>query len=354
MTPPKAASAAVKGAAKVVKKAADLTQDIPIGLSIEDVSPKIKKASEVLIPKMDMTLMTTQTDRTKVGGKYLGGPGFSGLQHEDPAYEGVSWGVKTPSVAQTIIGANQRLPKGNVIWTTMIGDEEQHRSNQHVFDKLHNEFTKAAKQGALDPILHSAINDRLASAVDKDGNNIFPADINILDKNFKKIANTFDRRAVAGEVMGGVGVGGKKGQIFNYDKVINDTTDPILRDVPTGSIGNRLFTVENKYSHRPDLHGAFPTVIHGEDSGEIFHPAAREILMKDWIDNFIKEKGRKPGYFDWTRGYAPFQKIDEKTIRRLQDAGHAKGGKVDARTTKRDKIKPIDLKTAFKLSKFKE
>jgi hypothetical protein len=50
--------------------------------------------------------------------------------------------------------------------------------------------------------------------------------------------------------------------------------------------------------------------------------------MQDWIKAFQENKGRDPGYYDWTRGYAPFQLLDEPTLRRLDEAGFAKGGKV--------------------------
>jgi putative transposase len=68
-------------------------------------------------------------------------------------------------------------------------------------------------------------------------------------------------------VSSGIGVGGKKGQIFNYDKILEQTTEPELIGAPTHAIGPRLFTVSGERSVRPDLHPAFPHMVHGEDLG---------------------------------------------------------------------------------------
>lgn len=291
--------------------------------------PELMKASEALGKIEGRPLVITQADRTKVGGGFLGGPGFSSLQLTEPEYRAAeaAWGVKTPGVAKMILGGAKKAGE-NPVFTTMIGSPTQHQSNQMVFDKLYGDFKKSAKKGNLDPELRDKINLRLASAVDKEGNPVFPPDVDILDKNFKDIANTFDRRSIAGHLMGGVQVGGKKGQIIDYDKIIRETTDPALLDVPSGALGNRLFTLSGGIIDRPDLHPAFPTILQGEDLGVNFSPVARDILMRDFIQKTKQEKGRKPGYMDFTRGHPPSQLITEDILTEMQKLGLKKGGTV--------------------------
>jgi hypothetical protein len=288
---------------------------------------KAMKASEALAQIEGKRLNVTQADRTKVGQGYLGGPGFSGLQLQEGPHKdvGAVWGVKNTGTAKTIIGGFDK-PLGKEYFTTMIGSPTQHQSNQMVFDKLYGDFKKEAKKGNLDPELKDKINARLAAAVDKDGNPIFPPDVDILDKDFKKIVNTFDRRAVTGNLLGGVGVGGKKGQIIDYDKVIRDTTDPFLLDAPSGSMGYRLWTPSGEIIERPDLHPAFPAILTGEDLGVEFSPAAQDILMAPWVENVRQTKGRNPGYMDWTRGRPPSVEVTEDILTNLQKSGNKKGG----------------------------
>jgi hypothetical protein len=285
------------------------------------------KASEALAKIEGKRLNVTQADRTKVGQGYLGGPGFSGLQLQEGPHKdvGAVWGVKNTGTAKTIVGGFDK-PLGKEYFTTMIGSPTQHQSNQMVFDKLYGDFKKEAKKGNLDPELKDKINARLAAAVDKDGNPIFPPDVDILDKDFKKIVNTFDRRAVTGNLLGGVGVGGKKGQIIDYDKVIRDTTDPFLLDAPSGSMGYRLWTPSGEIIERPDLHPAFPAILTGEDLGVEFSPAAQDILMAPWVENVRQTKGRNPGYMDWTRGRPPSVEVTDKLLRNLEESGNKKGG----------------------------
>jgi hypothetical protein len=288
------------------------------------------KASEALGRIEGRPLVITQTDRTKVGGGFLGGPGFSSLQLTEPEYRAAeaAWGVKTPGVAKMILGGGKKAGP-DPVYTTFIGTPTQHQSNQMVFDKLYGDFKKAAKKGGLDPELKEKINYRLANAVDKDGRPIFPPDVDILDKNFRDLATTFDQRAVTSSLIGGLGVGGKKGQIIDYDKIIRNTTDPALLDVPTGALGNRLFTLSGGIIDRPDLHPAFPTILQGEDLGVSFEPVIRDLVMKDFIEKTMREKGRPPGYMDYTRGHPPSQLITEDILTEMQKLGKKKGGAVN-------------------------
>lgn len=301
---------------------------------------KAMKASEALAQIEGKNLNITQADRTKVGEGLLGGPGFSGLQLQEGPHKqaGAVWGVKNPGTAKTMLGGFKD-PLGKEYFTTMIGSPTQHQSNQMVFDKLYGKFKSEAKKGNLDPELQQKINERLANAVDKDGNPVFPPDVDILSKDFKKIANTFDRRSIAGNLIGGVGVGGRKGQIIDYDKIIRDTTDPFLLDMPSGSLGHRLWTPSGEIIDRPDLHPAFPAIATGEDLGVEFTPAAQDILMAPWIENVRQTKGRNPGYMDWTRGRPPSVQVSDEILRKLEESGNKEGGAI---TAKRDgqKFKP--------------
>jgi hypothetical protein len=294
-------------------------------------APETIKASEALGKIEGRPLVITQADRTKVGGKWLGGPGFSSLQLQEGPHKAAEavWGVKAPGVAKMILGGAERAGE-KPVFTTMLGSPTQHQSNEMVFNELHRLFKKSAKEGNLTPELHQLINQRLAAALDKKNQNVFPSDIDILDPNFRKIANTFDRRAIAGHLMGGVTVGGKKGQIIDYDKVIRHTTDPALLESPTGALGNRLFTLSGGVINRPDLHPAFPTILQGEDLGVAFTPVMRDMIMKDFIAKTMQEKGRAPGVMDYTRGYPPSQLITEELLTDLQKAGYKKGGAVTA------------------------
>jgi hypothetical protein len=304
----------IGGLAKVTKAAKNIAEPM--------------KASEALGKIEGRPLKITQSDRTKVGGGYLGGPGFSSLQLTEPEYRAAeaAWGVQNAGTAKTILGGGKK--GDNAVYAAMIGTPTQHQSNQMVFDKLLGDFKKAAKRGDLPPELRDLINIRLAASVDNKGNPVFPADVDIMDKKFRDIANTFSRRSVAGNLMGGVQVGGKKGQIIDYDKIIRNTTDPALIDQPTGALGNRLFTLSGGIIDRPDLHPAFPTILQGEDLGVTFSPVERNLVMKDFVDKTMREKKRMPGYMDYTRGNPPTQLITEDILTELQKLGLKKGGAV--------------------------
>ncbi len=287
-----------------------------------------ERASEALGKHEGKTLMVTQADRTKVGGGLRGGPGFSGMQHDDPAYEGKAWGVMTPGMASTILGANKRVPEGEAVWSNLIGTPEQHSSNQMVFDKLLNDFRKAANAGLLHPELHAKINERLSSLADKEGNLFFDKGADIMSRKTTGSADTFAKRRMIADLIGGHGVGGKKGQIGDYDKIMRNATDPALRDAPTHSVGNRLFGLSGETSNRPDLHPAFPQLLHGEDYGQTYNPVPKDVMLRDYMKKFQEEKNRKPGYMDLTLGYSPTQHLSEDFLTHLQKEGYATGGAV--------------------------
>jgi hypothetical protein len=289
-------------------------------------SPPATKASEALGQHEGKTLKVTQSDRTKVGGGFLGGAGFSALQHVNPEYEGAAWAVGKPAAASKLVNASGP----DVLWSTLIGNPHQHTSNQMVFDLLLNEFKAAIKAGKMTPELRDSINARLAAALGEDKQPLFD-NPNIAGKNFFKNLSTFDQRRVMANLMGGAGVGGKKGQLFDYDKIVHETTDPELRGAPTHAIGPRLFSLTGERSHQPDLHPAFPHILHGEDLGQVYHPVPSDVMLPDFHEHIQKTKGRKPGVMDLTRN-TPSQFISEKFLTGLQKQGHKKGGGVKLHT----------------------
>jgi len=319
MTPPQQPQAMAKGGQPSV-------EEMRMMLSPK-YKPAAKRASEVLGQHEGKHLKVTQADRTKVGEGFLGGPSFSSLQHVDPDYAGLAWGVNHPSAASKLVNATRAHPEGDVLWSTLLGAPNQHTSNQMVFDMLLKQFKAAIKAGKMTPELRDAINAKLAMATDNEGNRYFEGNDNIANKNFFKNLKTFDQRREMANLMGGLGVGGKKGQIIDYDKTVADTTEPELLGAPTHAIGPRLFQLSGLRSYQPEIHAAFPHILHGEDLGEMFHPVPKELMLPEFHEHIKNTKGRKVGFMDLTRN-TPSQHITEKFLTSLQKAGHKKGGKV--------------------------
>jgi hypothetical protein len=295
---------------------------------------KVVRASEALGSHEGKYLNLTQSDRMRSTGGDLGGPGFSKFQLERPEYAEAqaAWGVGNKPTASGIINVNKRYPEGKAIWSPMIGSEGQHRSNQHVYDALTDEFSRQASMGKLPPELREAMNKRLSKT--SKYNALGLQDIDVANpESIKNLGNTFDRRAAISEVIGGEGVGGRKGQIFDYPGVMQEMTDPMTIGSPTHAMGTRLFTLNNEIDYRPDLHSAFPYILKGDDMGVAFNPVPKELAFPSWINMAKEFTGREPGYMEMTRGIKgrgkPHQFIDEKYLRALEDAGHKKGGHID-------------------------
>jgi len=60
----------------------------------------------------------------------------------------------------------------------------------------------------------------------------------------------------------------------------------------------------------------------------MFSPVERDIVMKDFVAKTMREKGRKPGYMDYTKGYPTSQLITEDILTEMQKLGLKKGGAV--------------------------
>lgn len=292
---------------------------------------RIMRASEALGPHEGKWLNTTQSDRMRSTEGDLGGPGFSRFQQTDPAYKDAAWGVGQQATASGITNINKKYPEGQAIWSPMIGSETQHHSNQHVHDALTNEFNRQASLGNLPPELRAQMNARLTQYPEYA--ELFKKGIDVGNpESLKQMGDTFDRRSAISSVISGKGVGGTKGQIFDYPGIMQQMTDPMTIGSPTHSVGTRLFTLNNQVEHRPDLHSAFPYILKGQDQGVAFNPVPKELAIPDWL-NLVREfKGREPGYMDYTRGLkgkgTPNQFISEEYLRNLESAGHAEGGSI--------------------------
>ena len=298
---------------------------------LEAVAKKAPRMSEALAPHIGKRLYITQADRTALDypNKLLGGPGFVELAGIDPAlYADKAWAVQTPGIAKTMVGSMANNPE-EAIWSTLIGSPEQHRSNKVVFERIMDRFEKAIQEDKLTPELHQTINKRLANMKDpKTGKSFFPEDVDILSPEFNQHAQTFHQRAFIADILGGKGVGGKKGSIIDYPQIIKETTDPLLLDAKTGDIGDRLFSLSGNIEHRPDLHPAFHTSLGGRKESEAFAPAPQGIVLKNSTKDFTERTGRLPTYYDLTRGYAPSEEVTDEMVERMYKLGYGAGGKV--------------------------
>jgi hypothetical protein len=333
-------------ALKVLKgagKAADATQDVQ---SIVSAGKPLTAAERAMVGRLaaeytanqpvirlsealgnvgaeGKNLRVTQTDRT--GAKYLGGAPFSMMQKVDPRYaeSKATWGVKTRGAATNII--NQSDP--DVIWSTLIGSKTQHRSNELIFDKLYKAFQKSAKEGNLSPKLRTKFNTALEP--------IFGEGADILDPKLRKEIDTFEKRAIVGNLLLGKDIGGatRGGSIIPGLKIMSETTEPMLKGVETFSIGPRLFTLDQGVITRPDLHPAFPEILQGEDLNQLFVPVPNRIALPMFNEDFRARTGRKkPGYYELTNTPEgdpyPTQFVDEDYLNFLQKEGYAEGGPV--------------------------
>jgi len=351
---------ALKGAGK----AADATQDVQsivsagkpltaaeramVGKLAEEYTANqpVTRLSEALgnVGAEGKNLRVTQTDRTSA--RNLGGAPFSMMQKVDPRYAQAkaTWGVKTPGAAKNITNQSD----ADVIWSTLIGSKTQHRSNELIFDKLYKAFQKSAKEGNLSTELRTKFNAALEP--------IFGEGADILDPKLRKEIDTFEKRAIVGNLLLGKDIGGAQrgGSIIPGMKIMAETTEPMLKNAETFSIGPRLFTLDQGVITRPDLHPAFPEILTGEDLNQLFIPVPNRIALPTFNEEFRARTGRKkPSYYDLTMTPEgdpyPTQFVDEDYLNFLQKEGYADGGAVhmagggDAGEVSGDMFKPKPL-----------
>jgi hypothetical protein len=289
--------------------------------------------SEVLGKHEGKYLHLTEADRAKVEKRkhgMRGGVGFSQIGLEDPEYAGRVWGVGKSGTAIKLLNKQKRgLPAdAKSIWSTFIGSPEMHTSNQLVFNRMWNKFQEAKKAGLLSPDQEQVMLEIMKSAMTKGTSKspskpVFEPDVS-LDKTHH-LFDTFERRRILSDLMAGKKIGGKKGQIFDASKMIEETTDPRLLHAPTFSVGPHLFSMSGETSLEPHLNKAFPFMLHGETSPEAFRQIPFELAAPDYVQDIKKAKGRAPGYMDIVRSI-PRQQITDKYLTALQKQGYKKGG----------------------------
>jgi hypothetical protein len=291
--------------------------------------------SEVLGEHEGSYLHLTEADRAKVEKRkhgLRGGVGFSQIGLEDPEYAGRVWGVGKSGTAIKLLNKQRRglSPDDKAIWSTFVGSPEMHTSNQLVFNRMWNKFQEARKAGLLSPDQEQVMLEIMRSAMTKEtaespAKPVFESDVSL--DSPQHLFDTFERRRILSDLMAGKTIGGKKGQIFDASKVIEDTTDPRLLHAPTFSVGPHVFSFSGETSHEPHLNRAFPFMLHGETSPKAFKQIPFELAAPDYVAEIKRSKGRAPGYMDIVRNI-PRQQVTEKYLTNLQKAGYKKGGKV--------------------------
>jgi hypothetical protein len=271
-------------------------------------------------------------------------------------------------------------PDGTLI-IPLIGAADQLRTNKEVFKKLKKAWFSAAKKNMLSPEQREKININLEA--------ITGEKLDILDPNTWAVLreDTFKGRSDLADIMSGrkpetivtakkvietrealnkkridsglepldpnpvtVPLGSRKGQIFDYEKILLDSTEPSLIGAPTLALGPTIIrpTPDRGAVTMPDAHPGFKEQIMGEAASDrIFEPVPFEIGMPN-VDQYgrelfeakkreglIAEKRqwgpREYGYnakLGYTNKGLPSQTIDEEYLKHLQSMGYAEGGGV--------------------------
>ena len=359
---------------------------------------EVKKLSEVLGDmniEGKVSMVATQSDRT--GIKDGAGPGYSliGRQYSEMAKlyqdqfgeapvprmldkngEITDYPVWAVDAKSTIASLRNNLKEEGTILVPMIGSPNQLRTNKEVFKKLKKEFMAGIKANKLDADQADKINLNLEALTGEK--------LDIRDpSSWTKLESTFDGRGALADIMSGktpqviaaVGarskwrtklnkkraadglepldlnpktapLGARKGQIFDYDKILEDSTESVLLGAGTFDVGPTLI-LPSRYRQSEtmrDAHPGFKEQLMGKlATDEIFTPAPLEIAMPDFIDygrglHMKSGPNKRPfnsGAYGMNArmGYEgfglPSQKIDEDYLKYLQDMGYAEGGEVE-------------------------
>ena len=296
---------------------------------------KIMRASEAYGPHEGKTVNLTQSDRLKAIEGELGGHEFSGHQLNKPEYAeaNAAWGVASPQEATKIINRNKKIPEGQSIWAPLIGSETQHQTNPHVFDPMLDEFFHQIRLGNLPPEtaakMQAALGKQQYTTGTRKGSLMFPNMPDVTNEEaIRNLGTTFENRGPLSNVLfGAQGAGKTKGQIIDYRGMLQDMADPKSIGAPTHSVGTRIFTLDNGVTYRPDLHSAFPHILTGKDAGVSHSPVPKEVFLDDYIKQYRDLEGKEPGTWAFTRKPLSVQMTD-KLLRKMEAAGHKKGGKV--------------------------
>lgn len=331
------------------KKAGGSVQNFQVGGTVlKKAAPQVaegaKKYSDIIQNYIGKVLHPTIVDTTKVDlplGK-MGGPEASNLQNISPLHKAEDWVFANDSMAaaKRLHNVSQRND-GNAIITGLLGSPYQLKTNRSVFGDLTDEFYKAIAAGKLDPELLQKYQDAMKASTYKTNKGMmttFPEQFDIRDRAaLEENAKLFHQRAALADIMGGKGptgvqLGGKKGQIFNWEDVLGAARDPNTIGAPTQSIGTRLFTLnERAPEYRPDLHNAFDYALFGKDLGHSFAPVPKEVGYPDAIEAIRQSniaKGKKPDVTSMhlSRNILT-QPITEDYVKAVQASGFKKGGK---------------------------
>lgn len=272
----------------------------------------------------------TQSDRTRVGGSTAGGSLFSAMQLNDPKYAKVkaTWGVRDKPTASRLINESD----SNKVWTTLLGAEDQLKTNPVVFDQMYKAFGKAVQRGDIEPEKVDQINTILRG--------MYGERADITDLKFKQaITDSFQARALVADLFQNIGIGGPQKAFGPEAKsILIKNTEPMLLhpehggDVPTFAAGPRIFSLDKTVSMRPDLNAGFPAILGGEDKGVSFIPVPNQTFLPDFWADILQSTGKEPGYMRLTRGIKgkglPSQEMTDKWLTGLQKAGYAEGGEV--------------------------
>ena len=290
---------------------------------------KATKLSEGLAPFEQGSLRVTFADRMGIGDGRKGGPGFPGLQLTDPehAKRQAAWMVDAQNIGTMLARSAQQNPK--TVFSNVLAAPTAHHSNRQVYADLQDAYFKMLDRGEVDPKWIEKANQLIPKlTVGKDKAPLFPQPFDVRDKfAVQELVDTFDRRGALSNMFAGERTGGAKGAMPFYSKIVESYADPMVKNAPTYSVGNRLFTLTGEAPEKvTDLHPAYDWMLKGKDLGVHFQPVPQEIALPDFYRFMQKEKGRKPSTFEYTRGYPRSQNITEEYLTHLQKEGFAKGG----------------------------
>ena len=327
------------------KAAGGVIQHYDVGSSVKAGASQVKKYSDIIQHHIGKMLHPTIVDTTKLdlaAGKMAGNEA-SNLQNISAPHKAEDWVFANDSMsaAKRLWNVNQRN-NGNVVFTGLIGSPYQLKTNRSVFGDLEDEFYKAVAAGKLDPDLLKRYQTALENSTHKSQNEMvktFPNQFDIRDREaFKENSKLFHQRGALADIIGGSGptgvpLGGKKGQIFDWEGVLNASRDPKTIGAPSQSIGTRLFTLNDRPpEYRPDLHNAFDYSLFGKDLKESFNPVNKEVGIPTALETIRQNniaQGKKP---DVTSMHIArnilMQPITEQYVKDVQAAGFAEGGEV--------------------------
>ena len=295
-----------------------------------------KKFSQVLVPHEGSYLGLTQSDNFGIHGDRFGGTQFPMFQQFSPIHKDnkVVWMNDTEAHANAM-AKNSTYNNKPVVWSNYIGSPDQLRSNKSVFQDVMD----AHYNRDLSPEQIDLINARIKALSKGNAKKpVFQEPFDIRDKFAVQElgGDTFGGRRTLVNMLGeGEGVNKTKSGIIlpNLPDILASHRDPITEGVGTSSIGSRLFKVDpTPSSYSKEYHPDYNWTVHGEDLNQPFDFTPHSVL--DWYDrqfNLVNKKGetgKVPHGNSWFNYMNNPQFIDEKFIRKVEDAGYATGGQV--------------------------